>query len=283
MSRATKKRKRGYYTGALAEPIEWAPPILPPGKFAQITEDWPSKVSENWRTAVERAQQEDARNRELELCASVSKLVTLTEHFSVDRSRPGWSRNLALSLAQRHEPGLKRRAGVFAYAELFAMYGIDPDQPDADFPLALALAQQHVPGMRFKPPEPRQSRLSTTDLIRFTLAVVAVYEHLEQTTGRSSDRKVVAILRDPRRLQKIVVAAVASEVTRLIQSGGNGGRFERGPLSDRAIRSYLRQMRTALPDTREGRATTFQQQFVCEVLPFIFTAARIDAREPGQI
>lgn len=282
MSKVMRQRKRPYYKGTLAEPMEFLLPILPTGKLPEPAADWSTRQVEIWRAAVDRARQEDARNFWIGARLSLDQLVALCDDFGINRSRPGWSRDLALSLARRHEPDFMRGTCV-SYAELFARYGIDPDQPDSDFDLALALARQHVPGMRLEPSEPPRGRLSTIDFIQFTLAVVNVSEHLRQSIGSSSDRNVVKILIDPIQLKRIIPTTLAAVVTRIIQSSGNGGRFAAGPLSDTALRSYLRQMRTAWNDYCEDRATTFQQQFVLEVLPFISRASRTANREPGQI
>ena len=254
MTGTLKTRTRAYYTGELAKPMEYVPPILPPGKLAGLTEDWPPALAQTWQIAVEQAGQEDAREFWNGAILSLRRLVALSDHFGIDRSQPGWSRNLALCLACRHEPDLKRGACVL-YAELFAKYGIDPDQPDADFPLALALAERHVPGMRLEPRKRPESRLSTNDLIQFTFAVVEVGEHLKQASGKSSDREIVAILMDTKRLRSIIPVAAADGVTGMIKSRGNDRRNTDGSLSDKTLREYLRQMRTAWQCYREGTAT----------------------------
>lgn len=276
-----KKRKRAYYTGELAQPMAYVPPIIPPGKLAGPTEDWPPALAETWRIAVEKARQEDAREFWNGAILSLRRLVALSDHFNIDRSLPGWSRNLALSLAYRHEPDLNRGAGVL-YAELFARYGIDPNQPDADFPLALALAERHVPGLRLESRKSRQSRLSTIDLIRLVFAVVEVREHQKQASGEGSDREVVAILMDNKRLRSIIPVAAADEVTSMIKSHGNDRRNMNGSLSDRTLREYLRQMKSARQCYREGTANDFQKQFVDEVLPFLHNPSGTDTQERGQ-
>lgn len=280
--RTMKKRKRAYYTGILAEPIEWAPRIVPPGKLPEPRGDWPLERAENYRLAIKLAGQEDRRNSLNQATGYWLRQVALWDHFGIDRSQPGWWRNVALSLGWRHEPDLVRGAGV-AYAELFAMYGVDPDQPEADQLLALALAHRHVPGMRLEPRELPKRRLSTIDLVQFTLAVGAIAEHLEKTIGSRSDRKVAAMLVKPKLLKPILSVSEAAEVTRIIDSLGNRRQSKPGPLSERTLRGYLHQMGTALLRIREGRANPFQQQFVCEALPLIHQLGRTDTQQPGQI
>jgi hypothetical protein len=282
MSRDMRQRKRAYYTGDLAKPIEWAPPILPQGELPKPTEDWPPRWVEVWPLAVERARQEDARNREVGLSAYHGKFIALIVHFKIDCSRRGWCRDLALNLALRHEQDFMRGSRI-SYAVLFERYGIDPDQPNAEFALVLALADRYVPGMRLQPRASPESRLSTIDLIRFTIAVAAVDGHLKQSIGRSPDRRVVTILRDPKRLSLIIQPAAAKEVNRIITTLGNKKRGVQGPLSEKTLRDYLSWIKTAWTAYCEDRANSFQQQFVLEVLPFINSASRTGTQEHGQI
>ena len=138
MTGDVKKRKRTYYTGALAEPIGWVPTTLPPGMDEWSPDRCPPEH-------VEKIRQYCLRNHAAQRKAFYCNFIALTNHFGIDRSRPGWGRDLALSLARRHEPGLFRGETV-SYAELFKKYGIDPDQPDADFALAIKLACRTCPG-----------------------------------------------------------------------------------------------------------------------------------------
>ena len=137
--------------------------------------------------------------------------------------------------------------------------------------------------MSFKDPEPAKSRLTTIEFIQFAIAVTAVHRHLIQTVGKCSNRQVVAILLDPTRLRSILEPTGAEGVIGMIKSRGNAGRYGKGSLSNKTLRDYLRQMRTAWQDYCAGRANAFQQQYINEVLPFIVTAARTNNEQGGQI
>jgi hypothetical protein len=135
--------------------------------------------------------------------------------------------------------------------------------------------------MSFKDPEQAKSRLSTIQLFHFTVAVAAADLHLKRTIGKSSDRQVVAILSDLRLLRSLIAPAAAEGVIRMIKSLGNAGRYGKGALSDKTLRTYLRQLRTAWQDYCDDRANAFQLQFVNEVLPIAMKAPRTVTQESG--
>lgn len=284
MSKASSRGRRSHYSGPLAEPIPWEPPLpvladTPPAGCSPRT----AEIHKAMMAEIE--EHNACRARGL-WTAEWRKLMLLCEHFgiSIDPLPPGWSRDLALCLARRHE-SLFTKGSKRKYSEIFAAYGIDPDQQegDADLALALALAHKHVPGMSYSAPEAAQSRLTTHQLASLAIASTAVRKHLREAGEQESDRQVAAILFTPDRLASIIPMPAANGIALMIENSGNDDQTNPSPLSDTALRVYLRQMREALTAVRAGHGTKLQVQFVEEVLPLLHGLSRQGDEEAGQI
>ena len=284
MSKASFRGKRSYYSGPLAEPIPWEPP-LPALSYTPPAGCSPRTVDIH-KAMLAEIEEHNARRASALMTAGWRKLMLLCEHFgiSTDPLPPGWSRDLALSLARRHE-SLFIKGSTRKCSEIFAAYEVDPDQHegDADLALALALAHKHVPGLNYSHPEPAKSRLDTIQLVDLALAALAVKEHLTQRGEEVSDRKVASVLRSPAKLASSIPQPDAEAIAGMIETKGNDERGNPRPLSDRAIRGYLRQMREAWNAFRDGRANSLQVQFVEEVLPLLHRLSRQGDEEAGQI
>lgn len=284
MSKASSRGRRSHYSGPLAEPIPFEPTLstradAPAAGCSPGTADF-------HKAAVAEIKEHNARRAREQLTAQYRKLMLLCEQFgiSIDPLPPGWSRDLALCLARRHE-SLFTKGSTRKYSEIFAAYGIDPDQQerDADLALALSIAHKHVPGLSYSHPVPAGSRLDTVRLASLALAVEAIREHLRQAGKQVSDRQVSLVLRSPERLASIIPKTAAEPLTDFTNTSGNKDKVNPRPLSDTAIRGYLRQMREAWNAVRDGRATLVRVQFVEEVLPLLRGLSPQGDEEVGQI
>jgi hypothetical protein len=195
------------------------------------------------------------------------RLDRAPDHFGIDISRPGWERDLVASLGKRHERALLFKGKGVAVSALFEKYNIDPGQERADLDLSFHIASTYVPGFQLAEPCRPEGRFTTRDFVGLAMAVDAVREHLRQREPTTSDRAVAAVLQDPKRLRTIIPQRAADQITRILGTSGNDRRGHAAPLSDTALRGYLRQMREARVAYREGRASMFQRQYVEEVLP----------------
>jgi hypothetical protein len=68
--------------------------------------------------------------------------------------------------------------------------------------------------------------------------------------------------------------AAADEITQTLALLGNADRGAPRPLSERALREYLAQLRTAWSAYKAGTATPFQKQFVREVIPLLLSLGK---------
>lgn len=285
MTKTSPRRRRSHYSGPLAEPMFWEPPL------PALTDTPPAGCSPQTaeiHTAMKvEIKEHNARQIKAVLEAQLRKLILLCEHFGISTYplRPGWSRDLALCLARRHE-FLFAKVSNRTYSEIFATFGIEPDRHDgdADLALALALAHKHVPGLAFSHSQPSQRRLETLHLTKLVFAGVAVRNHLQQAGKSTADRQVAKILLSTEELQSIIPKLAANAVAEIVKNSGNDDRGKSRSLSERTLRDYLRQMREAVPAIRAGSATALQDQFVTEVLPLLHHLTRkSDASGAGQI
>jgi hypothetical protein len=189
------KRKRGYYNGRLAQPYEWEQPFPVPQTLdglkqalAVASPEIVKRVLDDNLTILISFQSE-----------YIQKILDLCDQFRIDHSLTGWSRDLALNLAQRHEPSFKKNQNI-AYAKIFPEYEIDPQAPDADLNLAMALACKHV----FKEPIPRKTRFKSGQPLSLFLAYICLRGHFERQNRQISDRHAVRILMDSKRLRSII-------------------------------------------------------------------------------
>lgn len=262
-------RKRSYYSGPLAKPIPWEQPL------PELAEPPPLGCNPRIADIHNAVRVEISRHNACQfrqgLMARLQKLMLLCEHFDIrtDPLPPGWSLELAVALARRHE-SLFTRGGETKILRIFAAYGIDPDQSEAHTILALELAQKHVPGMSYGQPNRAKSRLDTVQLASLFMAVVLIEQHLKQVGERVSDRQVAAILADHSKLASIIPCPAADAIANMLKTTGNNDRGNPSPLSIEALRGYLEQMRNAWKAVGEGNATALQVRFVEEVMP-LFT------------
>ena len=263
-------RKRGFYTGELAKPLQCRP-FLPKQRLPAPPAYSPELHA--WTVVPQEVRGENVRLLGAGLTELLKKLIALEDHFGIDSSRPGWERDLSLSLGKRHEPELLFRGKGVALSALFEKYKIDAGEEQADLELSFQLASAHVPAFRFAEPRRLKGRFSTLDFVGFVMAVAAVQEELRQRGAKVSDHAVAAVLQNPKRLGTIISQRDADHVTRLLRTSGNDRRGHRAPLSDRAVRGYLRQIRKAWTAYREGSASTFQRQYIEEVVPTILHMA----------
>jgi hypothetical protein len=244
-----RPRKRRYYSGELAKPIEIA-------MCGSLAGDANPKMGQSIKPTI-------------------VKLELLCDHFGIDRSQPGRWRDLSMNLAHRHEPGYFA-TGRIQVTALFLKYGVDPNDPVADFLLALNLARQHVPGFALKPLSKPRMRIETLDLVRLALAATGVMQHLSTSGKRDSVREVAAALRDPKLLDRMVTVQRATPVSSLIKRLGNRHRGHPRPWSDRSLRGHLSEMKNAWRAYANGTATPFQIQFIEEAMPIIIKLAEGD-------
>jgi hypothetical protein len=263
MARPNMRKRK--YTGLLAEPIEYQLPIVSNNILREPPQGLPKRWGDVWTSAVIAGRQEDARRASHGLTAWAERIKALIDHFQINVQQPGWSRDLVLSLACRHEASFMNG---LSYAGLFARYSIDPSDREADLNLALRLAADHVPGFAFKREERPRGRLETREIINLFMAVAAVSDRLKKDGKEASDSQVVSILLNYEKLAAIIPGPAASAIAQIIRENGNYRRTTSVPMSERTLRNYLLEFRKAWPDFIRGNATAFQHQIVLEVLPF---------------
>lgn len=288
-------REQSYYGGILAEPMIYVPQVTPigadpdcppdgwtacagPGLWRLIArsrgadpdrppENWlkPEFAADMWRRAVLDVRRADSRAFCNGLKAFGDRILALFEHFGFDPGEPQSSLDLAVSLAARHETD---EYGRIPFEHLCQREGVDPSDEGDCMHLALQLAHRHIKGFQIELPKRPNYRYWTIDSVGLFLAIAAVMEHLKQSGHRVSDRKVAEIILDKKRLALIIPAAAARSIHNILAESGNRykGNTPRS-LSDRALRGYLRAMRTAWRDYCDGSASQFQRHLVLEVFP----------------
>ena len=107
-----------------------------------------SLPEELWPTLWESILSIERRQKALRLCA-------LFQHYSIDLLEPTAAKDLALTLAIRHERHMLAEDGRAAYGKMFKCRNLDPNDPEADLVLALDLADKHVPGFKLDRKVPR--------------------------------------------------------------------------------------------------------------------------------
>jgi hypothetical protein len=295
------KKETCIYDGILARPVQ--DELLLPGCFDEAPPAWFVRLggsSELWKPlskAIFEGHVKVARQ-------IAARMSALCDHFGIDQSRSGWERDLASSLALRHAPWVFESPRV-RLAELCGQLGIDPACTDHD--LALNLARRHVPGFQMRPPNVDDwlyyqlhfvlpglrspealtyKKLSTRDIVFLIFAAAVAGEHLKHTGGRVSDRRIAELILDPTFFRRST-PAFGRELAAIVQNRGNrkeGRRAHENRMSEKALREYLRQMRTA----GKGNASGFQRRFLLDALPTAIALAKAMAietptSEPGQI
>lgn len=199
----------------------------------------------------------------------LDRLMSLCRHFDIDPSKPGWKRNLVLSLVLQHQPS-RVIGGRVSVGEIFAEFGIDPDENNADFALALRLANQHVPGFRLKLMARPFGRLAGKDFLLLAHASEVIREHFREKGEMTSDRKVASAIRNLNQLKTIVPINRVADIIRIVRGSGNSSRGACRSMSDRKIREYLRIVKLARGAYEAGTPTRIQR----EIIEHIFTKSR---------
>lgn len=268
MNGSTKDRRHRYYHGILAAPMPLQRDVVPAGLTLDPPAGLPQFLAEIWSEAIIKGREEDSRRRIAGLQAYFDRIAALWDHFEIDPKRTGSSRDLALSLAYRHEPKVLRCRPI-RYSELFERYSINAKEPEADFVLALKMAHKHVPGFAIELVKLPKARLSTIEIIYLLLAVALVDASLKSLGKSASDRQIAATIMCPKELSAILPKTTFDCVTAVISRRGNKQRITPRPLSDRALRSYIAQFRSARRCFNENRATAFQLAVILKVKPII--------------
>jgi hypothetical protein len=255
-----RSAKRSPYRGLLSEPV---PLELDPGEGGLLDED---EVPASWILAGMRPEiwpdivRRTKRSLFDELQARTSALF---DHFGLEARQAGAWKDLALSLVRLHEPDLYRFGQI--HATLCERYRLNPEDQDFDVKLALRLAIQHVP--RFQLRSAKKRRFTTEEIILFLTSYEHVVEHLRLEGTIVSDRTVAKLLLDKGEMRRLLPKGIARALDAMFDRLGNKKRGSRGRLSDRALRTYLAEMKGAAQKVRIGKGTEFQQQFILDVLP----------------
>lgn len=258
------------YDDILRIPMPMEPSVADALASASIEGSDPEAI-ETWRQLVQDAQERDRKNLMSGLRGFLDRIQALGEHFQIegDWSKPGWDRDLALSLAMRHEPD-HFTGGAITLSQVFRKYDIDPDSPSADWLLVFKLAEKHV----FRePPKPKESRFSLQDFDNLAIAIAVVSAKLGASRDQPKAAAVARILTTPAELRKWIPPKAADHVARTIATKGNDGHNRASPagsISQSTIeKRYIPQLWTAQRAYMKGNATAFQRQFVEDVLPFL--------------
>jgi hypothetical protein len=273
------------YDGILACPIQDI--VFLPGLFAEAPADWFIGIGgrpEQWKPFSMAVAE-----RLVKICADiVARLEALREAFEIP-SRPGWERNLSLSLAMRHEPWVFAPPHV-RLAELCESLDLSVDAPDRD--LVMRLAEKHVPGFAmlppkiddrlylhlqpilpwFRPDDAQQGRLSTREIVYLCIADMTTRMCLQHTGAAVSDRSVAQFILNELAKSGEGSTEFSREISSIIKKRGNRKPGKRGfdnRMSERTLRGYLREMRTATHDLQEGNSTAFQRRFRLVAFPTI--------------
>ena len=200
---AQRQRKRSYY-GKLPSPRlfhgsayalnpDQQPPgwekLFPKKLWPRVVMDLRKQEQQAWRLAHE----------------------ALFHHFGTMISTPGAWRNLALSLAHRHERELLVSGDCVCFSALCEKYGVDPaDYECADQTLALKLAERYV-WPELEPPSPKLAdwgtRWSTEDLARLVWAILAAASVIKGSGHKGSDRALPPQSRTKKGSQKSYLRA----------------------------------------------------------------------------
>jgi len=231
--RATSRRRRRYINlPPLTEPLRFRPdkPAIWWLGLGHTVDEWrraieitKKKVDEEWWRGV----------------------LAVYNHFRIDFSAPGAHKDLALSLAFRHERKLLVRGGRICYAALCERYGVNPDEAWSEVNLAHALMEKYVQGeKRYSEPKSnnRGLRLSTGELALLFVLVAAVKKHLLRNGKDGTVREVVRCLRDRKQLATVVSTKLAESMHAIFLKRGNKDKGTPRLLSDRRLRQIVGEM-----------------------------------------
>jgi hypothetical protein len=245
--------KRSPYTGILSEPMEIKVPAgLDPAKVPEfyLALGISAKTWKRMLTAL--------RFKELE--SLMARKQALFHHFELDPASPGSDLDLALCLAYRHERATLIKGDRVSFEAIC-------DLCETADPVGVVwkLAFKHVPGFQACEPKYRR-RLATNDWVKIFITIASVWDRLGP---KASDHGIVDVMLDPQRLREFVPQKAAESVQSILAKSGNKDRGSPRDLASREsfLRTAIRESRNAWADVKSGKATHFQLQFVCEVVP----------------
>ncbi|MFM9847336.1 MAG: hypothetical protein ACKVP3_09250 [Hyphomicrobiaceae bacterium] len=197
----------------------------------------------------------------------MARIGALFACYGRTMNEPGAARDVALAMAQRHEPVLMS-AKAASLSAVFLKYGLDPDA-NMDFQLVLALAGAYVPGFtRAYPVAPRRHRVRTRDVAILVLCIAEVADYLDGP--ETGDLTITKAMTDPKTITKVVGPHMAGALQNVLARIGNRERGEHPrQLSKSALRGYVRQIRQARKALSEGTLTGFQEQVLFRAVPAI--------------
>ncbi|ODT26159.1 MAG: hypothetical protein ABS54_07725 [Hyphomicrobium sp. SCN 65-11] len=245
MDEPRERRKRQAYRGRLRRPLPTVQSTRFPGRLGapllRLDAELASEIFAEW----------------------LDRISELCEQLDIDQSKSGWARDLALTLALRHEELIV--GDRVKYSELFRKFGIDSSDANADFRLALLLAEKHVPGLGLKQRLP--AAVSDTDAVGAAMLIIAIRAvrrrlevqelkrrlEVEARAGRgarstplTSTRAIARVLlgaqaRDEPALQSIMGVEAARLITTFLTSTGNDARSAGRTVAarDKALRKYI--------------------------------------------
>ena len=182
------------------------------------------------------------------------------------------SKDLALSLAYRHEQDLLVQGNRICYAALCERYGVNPDKEGSDTSLALALAHKYV-GSEIGPsrrrPDDWGTKFNTLELTTLVIAVGSVKDHLHRNGERASVRAIAECLQDEKRLARVIPKKAAEAVHAIFLRRGNKSRGMSKPLSDTRLRQLIGEMQTLLIALGARELTPVQMQLYFSVIPLL--------------
>jgi hypothetical protein len=277
----TWQRKRSYYnklpplTGPWDRVFRLKPDRPPPwwAEFGHAPEEWRCAINAGKRRAGENFSQ---------------WVLAVYEHFGISSSAPGASKDLALSLAYRHERDLlvEKLSGRIRYAALCERYGVKPAEEGSDTTLALSLAYKYVEGEKKASNHESGNwgtRFTASELATLVMAVAAVREHIGETKKQRkcgslakkkplNVRTIAKLLQDRRHLATIIPKKAAESVQAILFRAGNKRQDTQGPLGDTRVRQVIDEILTlgeALGSGKGWQMTRVQKQLYFSVVPLL--------------
>lgn len=196
------------------------------------------------------------------------------EHFGINFSDPGAHRDIALSLAFRHERDLLIRGPRIQYSAICERYGVKPDEEDADHSLALALITKHVWGERptgeatFRDWQ-AETGFTTADLTKLYTTFLVVEQHLSADGKPPAVRAVSNLLRDQKKLAAIIPRRASDAIHAILVGVGNRAKGEAKKLGDTRMREIIEEMRDLRQACEKRKYTPLQLQLLFAVWPII--------------
>lgn len=244
------------YDGILVEPIESL--IVTRKGDASRPPTW-YKIRKYSKKKWSQLQSVDERSQKSQ---RAKRLDALHRHYGIDPSHPGSSKDLALTLAVRHEQ-FRGEHGRVTFWQLYNKYGIDPASPDADKELVLQLAEKHIKGFeivqRIPRGQNRQTVWSNDQLLALFSLTAKIGLALRIREGRSpSARGIAKVIVSPTRPNGITsdVWEEAKELRR--QCYGNR------KLSYDTVRKDVGSILKARESYLDGKANHLQSQLIFE-------------------